>query len=217
MADRALTYFHMPHTRSSVGLALVYELGAPITVEVMNRAAGENRAPAYLAVNPLGKVPALIDGDVIVTEQVAIFLHLADRFSYGVLAPTLDDPLRGAYLRWMVFYAASFEPALVDKATKHAPPESSAPYGTFDAMLATLVAQLTAGPYMLGHRFTAADILWASALGWTTKFGMVPHLPEIDAYMARVLDRPCFARVAEDDTRWIGEHMAAQAEATGRD
>lgn len=209
MSPRPLTYYHMPQTRSSVGLALVYDLDAPVTVEVMNRQLGDNRAPDYLAINPLGKVPALRDGDEIVTEQVAIILHLADRFSLGDLAPALEDPLRGPYLRWMVFYAASFEPALVDKATQHAPPPGIAPYGSFDAMFAVLTDRLKAGPYILGDRFSAADILWGSAFDWTTKFGLVPHLPEVDAYMARVLERPCFARVAEDDARWIAEHAAA--------
>lgn len=213
MAEPTLTYFHMPHTRSSVALALIYEMGGPeglpLTLEVMNRSLGENRAPAFLAVNPLGKVPALLDGDTVVTEQVAIFIHLADRFSLGRLAPALDDPTRGAYLRWLAFYAGSFEPAVIDRAMKHQTPPGMAPYGDFDAMLATLTARLAAGRYILGDRFSAADILWALAIDWTTGFGLVPRLPEIEAYRARVGDRPSFARVTADDARWAAEHKAA--------
>lgn len=215
MAATTLTYFHMPQTRSSVALALIYELGGPeglpLTLEVMNRALGDNRAADYLAINPLGKVPALLDGDTVVTEQIAIFIHLADRFSLGKLAPALDDPARGAYLRWLVFYAGSFEPAVVDRALKHTVPPGIAPYGDFDTMLATLVARLAAGRYILGDRFSAADILWASALKWATGFGLVPRLPEIEAYMTRVGGRPCFARVEADDARWADEHKAAAA------
>jgi glutathione S-transferase len=209
-----MTFFHMPRTRSSVALALIYELDAPVTVKVLNRALGDNRAPDYLAVNPLGKVPALIDRGTVVTEQVAIFIHLADRFSPGDLAPALDDPDRGAYLRWLVYYAAAFEPAVTDHAAKHVPPAGYAPYGDYESMLAVLTARLAAGPYMLGGRFSAADILWCSALGWTTHFGIVPRSPEIVAYMERVGGRPCFARVAADDARWAAEHEAA-AKAAG--
>ena len=116
MTERPLTLFHSPHTRSSGVLALLEELGAPYTLEVIDRGQGQNAAPAYRAINPLGKVPALQGGSAIVTEQVAIFIHLADLFPDAGLAPAVTDQMRGPYLRWMVFYAAAFEPALVDKA-----------------------------------------------------------------------------------------------------
>ncbi len=117
----ALTLFHAPHTRSLGVLLLLEELGAPYELHVLDRGQDENRAPAFLAINPLGKVPALRDGEAIVTEQVAIFTYLADKFPAANLAPAIGDALRGPYLRWMVFYAAAFEPALVDRARGHGP------------------------------------------------------------------------------------------------
>jgi len=119
--QRGITFFHSPHTRSSSTAILLDELGAPHELRVLNMKAGEQRQPAYLAVNPLGKVPAILDGDTVVTEQVAIFIHLADRFPEAKLAPALDDPLRGAYLRWLVYYAACFEPALMDRGMQREP------------------------------------------------------------------------------------------------
>jgi glutathione S-transferase len=198
--DRRVTLYHSPHTRSTGTLILLEELGAPYDLHVLNMKAGEQRQPAYLAVNPMGKVPALRHGDAIITEQVAVYLYLADLFPKAGLAPQIGDPLRGPYLRWMVFYAACFEPAVVDRAAKHEPaPQTMSPYGDYDTMLNTVVAELTNGPYLLGERFTAADVLWGTALGWTTMFGLVPKLPEITAYVNRVGSRPAAARVQAKD------------------
>jgi glutathione S-transferase len=198
--DRRVTLYHSPHTRSTGALILLEELGAPYDLHVLNMKAGEQRQPAYLAVNPMGKVPALRHGDAIITEQVAVYLYLADMFPEAGLAPQIGDPLRGAYLRWMVFYAACFEPAVVDRAAKHEPaPQTMSPYGDYETMLNTVVAQLASGPYLLGERFTAADVLWGTALGWTTMFGLVPKLPEITAYVNRVGSRPAAARVQAKD------------------
>lgn len=195
----AVTLHHSPNTRSTGALILLEELGAPYDLHVMNMKAGENRAPAYLAINPLGKVPAVTHGDALVTEQVAVFLYLADLFPAAGLAPPIGDPLRGPYLRWMAFYGSSFEPALIDRSQKHAPPPSLAPYGDYDTMLATLVGQLEKGTYLLGERFSAVDVLWGTALRWTTMFGLVPELPVIAAYIERVGSRPAVARARAKD------------------
>jgi glutathione S-transferase len=198
--DRRVTLYHSPHTRSTGALILLEELGAPYDLHVLNMKAGEQRQPAYLAVNPMGKVPALRHGDAIVTEQVAVYLYLADMFPEAGLAPQIGDPLRGAYLRWMLFYAACFEPAVVDRAAKHEPaPQTMSPYGDYETMLNTVVAQLASGPYLLGERFNAADVLWGTALGWTTMFGLVPKLPEITAYVNRIGSRPAAAHVQAKD------------------
>lgn len=198
--DRRVTLYHSPHTRSTGALILLEELGAPYELHVLNMKAGEQRQPAYLAVNPMGKVPALRHGDAVITEQVAVYLYLADLFPKAGLAPQIGDPLRGPYLRWMVFYAACFEPAVVDRFRKNDPgPQTMSPYGDYDTMLNTLVAQLGKGPYLLGERFLAADVLWGTALGWTTMFEMVPKLPEITAYVNRIGSRPAAARVRAKD------------------
>lgn len=189
-----VTLFHSPNTRSTGALILLEELQADYHLHVINMKAGEQRGAAYLAINPMGKVPAIMHGGALVTEQVAVFLYLADLFPKNGLAPAIGDPLRGPYLRWMAFYGSCFEPALVDRAMKREPaPASTAPYGDYDTMLTTLTDQLARGPYLLGENFSAADVLWGTALTWTTAFKLVPDLPVIKAYMARVNARPSVA------------------------
>ncbi|WP_200305471.1 glutathione S-transferase family protein [Paracraurococcus ruber] len=196
----AITLFHAPNTRSSTVLALLEELGAPFALRLLDLQAGEGRSPEFLAVNPLGKVPTLLDGDTPVTEQVAICLHLADRFPQAGLAPAPDDPLRGRYLRWLVFYAASFEPAVIDRATQRDPaPQRMSPYGTYDAVMDAVAGMLTPGPYVLGERYSAADVVWGSALAWTLRFGIVPALPIFQDYAGRITARPAFQRARARD------------------
>ncbi len=198
--DRRITLYHSPNTRSSGTLILLEELGAPYDLHVLNLKAGEQRQAEYLAVNPMGKVPAIRHGDALVTEQVAISLYLADLFPEAKLAPAVSDPLRGPYLRWLVYYAACFEPALVDRAMKREPaPPAMCPYGDYDTMLNTLTDRLRQGPFILGERFSAADVLWGSALGWTTAFKLVPELPEIAAYVRQVGSRPAVERAKAKD------------------
>jgi glutathione S-transferase len=195
-----ITLFHSPNTRSTGVLTLLEELGAPYELHVLNMKAGEQRLAAYLAVNPMGKVPAILHGDVVVTEQVAVYLYLADLFPEAGLAPSLTDKRRGPYLRWMAFYAACFEPAAVDKAMKRDPgPAMMSPYGDFETVMSTLTARLEAGPYILGEKFSAADVLWGTALTWMTAFGIVPASPVIKAYVERASSRPAAVRVKEQD------------------
>ena len=195
-----LTLFHAPNSRSCAARALLEELGVPYDLHVLNLKKNEQRAPKYLAINPMGKVPAILHGDALVTEQPAIFVYLADLVPEAGLAPAPGEPLRGPYLRWLAFYGSSFEPAITDRAMKRDPtPPMMCPYGDFDTMLSTLTAQLRAGPYLLGERFSAADILWDSSLVWATMFKLVPELPEIMAYIDRVSSRPAVRRAAEAD------------------
>ena len=116
------------------------------------------------------------------------------------LAPPIGDPLRGPYLRWMAFYGSCFEPALIDKAQKREPATPSmSPYSDYDTMLKTLTDQLGRGSYLLGERFSAADVLWGTALSWTVMFGLVPELPVIQGYVARVNARPAVLRARAKD------------------
>jgi glutathione S-transferase len=192
---------------------LLEELGAPFELKILNMKAGEQRQPAYLAVNPLGKVPAILDGDALVTEQVAIFIHLADRFPDARLAPPIDDPLRGPYLRWLVYYAACFEPALMDKVNEQDPAPMQTPYGDYDSMLGVIETQLAKAPYLLGDTISAADILWGTAFNWVMMFGLVPKRPVFVDYAARIASRPAARRVEERDAALAAEHEAAAAAA----
>ena len=202
-----LTFFHAPQTRSGGVLILLEELGASYTLHLLNMKAGEQRQPAYLAVNPMGKVPALMHGDALVTEQVAVYLYLADLYPQAGLTPAIGDPLRGPFLRWLAFYGSSFEPALVDKSQGHAPPPAMAPYGDYDTTLKTLSDQLARGPYLLGERFTAADVLWGTALAWTTMFKLVPETRVIKAYIERVNARPAFVRAKAKDAALLASQQ----------
>jgi glutathione S-transferase len=207
-----VTLFHSPNSRSAGALTLLEELGIPYKLHILNMHVSEQRDPAYLAINPMGKVPAIKHGDVLVTEQVAIFIYLPDAFPQAGLAPPIGDPLRGPYLRWLVYYGSCFEPAVVDKAMKREPamPRMN-PYGDFDTMLKTLLDQLRKGPYVLGDRFSAADVLWGTALTWTTSFNLVPSGPEIRDYLARWQARPSFAKVKAKDAEITGQQQAAPA------
>ena len=156
-------------------------------------------------------MPTIRHGDAVVTEQGAIFLYLADLWPQAGLAPSIGDPLRGPYLRWLVFYGSSFEPAMVDRALKREPGQASTmPYGDVDTTVATLAAQLAQGPWILGERFTAADVLWGTALSWMLAFGLLPPEEPFKGYVARWNARPSVARVREIDARLA----AAQAPGT---
>jgi glutathione S-transferase len=213
--DRKVTLYHSPNTRSSGAFTLLEELGVPYELHVLNMKIGEQRKPRFLAINPMGKVPALKHGHALITEQVAIFLYLADLFPEARLAPPIGDPLRGPYLRWMVFYAACFEPAVIDNATQRDPaPMPMSPYGDFETMFKTLTDQLARGPYMLGQQFSAADVLWGGALTWTTMFKLVPELPVIKAYIERCGARPAVAKVKAKDAELAAAHEAAAQSAS---
>ena len=212
-SDTMLTFYHAPNTRSTGVRILLDELGADYKLAALDAKSGEHRLPAYLAVNPMGKVPAIVHGAALVTEQGAIYLYLADCFPAAGLAPPIGDPLRGPFLRWLFFYGSAFEPALVDRAMQRDPGGvAMSPYGSFDTMMGTLVAQLARGPFLLGKQFSAADVLWGTALGWTTRFKLVPEHPVFADYVARVGGRPSVARV-----RALDDALAAtQAAAAGR-
>lgn len=194
----SLEFFHNPHSRSNMVRALLEELGVDFQMHVIDFRNNEQLAPEYLAVNPMGKVPAIRHEGTVVTETVAIFIYLADRFGQAGLAPALDDPARGSYLRWLVFYAACFEPAVGDRAMKREPaPRMQSPYGDFNTTLKTLHEQLATGPWLLGDTFSAADVLWGNAFRFVTEFGLIEPTPVIADYVQRVMSRPAEARVLE--------------------
>jgi len=208
-SDR-ITLYYSPQTRATGTRVLLEELGAPYDLHILNMKAGEQRKPAYLAINPLGKVPAIRHRDGLVTEQVAIYIYLADLFPQAGLTPALDDPRRGPYLRWIAYYGSSFEPALIDKFMKHAPaPVTQSPYSDYETMLGALEAQLAKGPYLLGERMTVADILWGVAFNWTMMFGLVPKKDVFVRYAERIASRPAFQRISADDDAMAAQHAAA--------
>jgi len=208
-ASRHVTLFHSPQSRSAGALVLLDELAADYELHILNLKKGEQRRADYLAINPMGKVPAIVHDGALVTEQGAVYAYLADLYSEAGITPAIGDPLRGPYLRWLFYYGSSFEPALIDKSLKRAPaPASTSPYGDYDTMLKTLTDQLAGGPFLLGERFTAADVLWGTALRWTTMFKLVPESPVLAGYIGRVTSRPAFARAGKIDADLVAAQGA---------
>ncbi|MDQ2928037.1 MAG: glutathione S-transferase family protein [Caldimonas sp.] len=198
--DRKVTFFHSPQSRSAGTLILLEELGANYEIHALDFKKGEQRQAAYLAINPMGKVPAIVHRGALVTEQGAVYVYLADLYPEAGLTPAIGDALRGPYLRWLFYYGSSFEPALIDRSMKREPaPPSTSPYGDYDSMLKILFDQLEKGPFLFGDRFTAADVLWGTALRWTTMFKLVPETPAVKAYIERVTSRPAAQRAAKID------------------
>ena len=209
-ASRHVTLFHSPQSRSAGALILLEELGADYELHVLDLKKGEQRRADYLAINPMGKVPAIVHDGALVTEQGAVYAYLADLYPEAGITPAIGDPLRGPYLRWLFYYGSSFEPALVDRSLKREPaPASTSPYGDYETMLKTLTDQLAAGQFLLGERFTAADVLWGTALRWTTMFKLVPETPVVTGYIARVTSRPAVARAAKIDAELVAAQNAA--------
>jgi glutathione S-transferase len=206
-SDRQITLFHIPNSRSTGVLMLLKELDADYKLHVLNVKKNEQRGAEYLAINPMGKVPAIRHGDELITEQVAIFLYLTDLYPEANLAPKIGDPLHGSYLRWMVYYGTCFEPAIVDQSNKRkAISPLSSPYSDFDTMLNILTDRLAQGDYFLGDNFTALDVLWGRAFAYVTMFEIVPLLPVIKSYIDRINIRPAAIWVKEKDA----ELLAAQ-------
>lgn len=199
-SERKLIHFHAPQSPSASVRWLIEELEAPHELRVLNLKKGEHKMPEFLAINPMGKVPTIMHGDTVVTENAAITIYLADAFPARGLAPALDDPLRGAYLRWIVFNPSAIEPAVVDKAlNREKGPSSMLPYGDYDTTIGTLAGQLAKGPWILGDRFTAADVLLGTSVRWMLMFKLMPELPEFTSYVSRLTERPAFQRATEAD------------------
>lgn len=212
--DRHLIFYHAPRSRSAGARMLLEELNADYELHAFDLPAGKHHLPDYLGINPMGKVPALRHGDAVITEQAAVYLYAAELYPEAGMSPAVGDPLRGPYLRWMVFYGSCLEPAIVDRSLNRLPAAySTSPYGDFETVINTISAQLAKGPYLLGERFTAADVLWGAALNWTTMFKLVPETPVVRAYIDRILARPAIQRAQAADAALAAEYDKARAAA----
>jgi glutathione S-transferase len=191
-----LTLYHASPSRSSIARWMLEEIGEPYDLHVLSLAKGEQRAPDYLAVNPMGKVPTLKHGDTVITEAAAICTYLADEFPQARLNVPVGDPRRGTYLRWLFFAPSCIEPAITDRAfpRKEEPRRGMLGYGDFDTVMAVVAAAVEPGPYLMGEQFTAADVVLGSTLRWGMMFGVLPKRPEFVAYVGRLEQRPALKR-----------------------
>jgi glutathione S-transferase len=192
-----IVLYHSVASRSVIPLWLLIELGVPYRIENTDIRSRQQKRPEYLKINPMGKVPALKDGDVVVTEVPAINLYLADKYGYGTLAPRIEDPARGAYLRWSVFSTAVFEPAIWLPPATTAADASGQGWGHRDTVIEIMDRALSASSYLLGEHFSAADVTLGGvfAMAWFNK--KLPDLPSFAAYNARLADRPALKRAGE--------------------
>ncbi len=210
--DHQITLFYSPQTRATGARVLLEELQVPYDLHVLNMKTGEQRQPAYLAINPLGKVPAVRVGETLVTEQGAIYLYLADLFPESGLAPALTDPDRGAYLRWLFIYGSCFEPAVVDRFMKREPGSmNETPYASYESLIDMLEEALKTGPYLLGERFHGSG----PALGDRAALDDdvrpcrgTPRLPGIHGADRQPRQHP---EGSADDAAMVAEHEAIAA------
>ncbi len=199
--DEIVVYTH-PQSRGRIVRWMLEEVGQPYRTEVLGY--GEDmKSPAYLAINPMGKVPAIVHRGVVVTEAAAICGYLADAFPQAGLAPAQDDPLRGSYFRWLFFAAGPVEAAVSAKAFGLlAPPDKAGMvgYGSFERMADTLEkAAAGAAPWLLGERFSAADVYLGSQVLWGTMFKTLPEREAFAGYGERLRARPAWQRAAALD------------------
>jgi glutathione S-transferase len=201
MPDRNdLILYHIAPSRSSIVLWTLEEIGEPYDVHLLNFKGGEHHEAAYLAINPMGKAPALDHRGVIITEGAAICCYLAETFPQAGLQVPPGDARRAGYLKWLFFSGSCLDPAMVDKMSGREPaPPHMAGWGDFERVIGVITTALAKGPYLLGDQFTAADIVIGAGLHWGLMFGIVPQNPEILAYTARLQDRPAFKRMTERD------------------
>ncbi|MFD0987495.1 glutathione S-transferase family protein [Methyloligella solikamskensis] len=197
----SLTLYHAAPTRSSIARWMLEELGEPYELEVLDLQSGIQRQAEYRKINPMGKVPALRHGDAVVTEVAAICTYLADEFPEAGLNVPVGDPARGQYLKWLFFSPGCLEPAMTDQAypRKEEPFSGTLGYGSFDLVLDVLREAVSEGEYLLGDRFTAADVVLGSTLRWGMMFGLLHQMQELEAYVERLVARPALQRTLSLD------------------
>lgn len=186
----SLVLYHHPWSRAATVVWMLEEVGQPYALHFVDLQRGEQKEQAHRARNPMGKLPVLEDGPVRVSETAAIGLYLADRYAPGRLAPTPDDPDRGAFLRWCFFAPSVVEPGCMAHAASWAFRPGQAGWGSWEELLATLEEGLSPGPWLLGERFSMADVILGATLRWMLRFQMIDALPTLTAYAERLGQRP---------------------------
>jgi len=199
MAD--LTLYHASPSRSSVVLWMLEEVGQPYDLKLLSLKQGDNLKPDYLAINPMGKVPALKHGDTVITEAAAICTYLADEFPQAKLNIPIGAPGRGVYLKWLFFGPSCIEPAVIDRAAprKEAARRGMLGYGDFDTVMNVAAQAVAKGPWLMGEQFTAADVIIGSNIRFGMMFKMIPERKEFTGYTARIAARPAAQRAEAKD------------------
>jgi glutathione S-transferase len=210
MSDEVVLYYN-PMSRARIAHWMLEEVGVPYRMELVSFDKGEHKKPGFLAVNPMGKLPALIHRGTAVTEAAAICAYLADAFPAAALAPALGSTERGTYYRWMFFGAGCVEPALLDRMMSRPAPQrpSANGYGCYEDTVNTLEKAVAPGPFILGDRFSAVDVYIGSQIGFGMMMKSLEPRPGFASYMARIGERPAYKRANEQ-----AEKFTAQMKAT---
>jgi glutathione S-transferase len=207
MADELVLYTH-PMSRGRIARWMLEEVGQPYRTDVLDYG-GKMKSPEYLAINPMGKVPAIRHGDTVITECAAICAYLADAFPQAKLAPPPGDRLRGPYYRWLFFAAGPLEAAVTNKGMGFEVPPDRKPmsgYGSYADVLAAIDGLLSRQDYCAGDHFTAADVYLGSHVGWGMQFGSLEKRASFEKYWQRVSSRPAARRANEIDDALMPKH-----------
>lgn len=202
----SIVLYHHPFSRAAGVVWMLEEVGVPYELRFVDLMAGAHKAPEILALNPMGKLPILVDGEAVVTEAAAIGLYLADRYSSGKLAPALDDPARGTYLRWSLFSPSVIEPGAMAKAAGWTFKEGQAGWGNHDAMLSAMESALATRAFILGDQFSMADCIFGGTVRFMLGFKMLEPRPAFTSYVERLNARPALQRADKRNEAVRAEH-----------
>jgi glutathione S-transferase len=193
----SIVLYHHPFSRAANAIWMLEELGVPYELHYVDILAGGQKQPDVLALNPMGKLPILKDGETVVTESAAIGLYLADKYSYGTLAPKVDDPARAAYLRWSFFAPSVIEPAASAKMSGWTVKEGQVGWGNYDSMIAAIESAIVGKDFVLGKTFSMADVIFGGTLNYMLTFKIIEPRPSFTAYAERITARPAAQRAKQ--------------------
>ena len=190
----SIVLYHHPFSRAANVVWMLEEVGVDYEIRNVDIMKGAHKAPDLVSLNPMGKLPTLTDGDTVVTESAAIALYLADRYAYGRLAPPVDDPRRGSYLRWSLFAPSVIEPGAMAKLAGWTFKDSQAGWGAYESMLAAMESAIADRDFVLGDQFSMADVIFGGTLRYMLAFKMIEPRPSFAAYAERLAARPALQR-----------------------
>ncbi|MBL4685987.1 MAG: glutathione S-transferase family protein [Nannocystaceae bacterium] len=202
----SVTLFHHPFSRAATTIWMLEEVGIDYDMRFVDLMKGEHKTPELLALNPMGKLPILTDGEQVVTEGAAIGLYLADKYASGRLAPALDDPARGTYLRWSLFAPSVIEPGASAHGAGWDFKPQQAGWGSYEVMLDTMESAITGRDYILGETFSMADVIFGGTVRFMLRFDMIESRPAFVTYSQRLSDRPAAKKAAAINEAAMREH-----------
>jgi len=202
----SIVLYHHPFSRAAGTLWMLEEAGVPYELRFVDIMKGAHKAPEIVRLNPMGKLPTLVDGDMVVTENAAIALYLADRYAYGKLSPRVEDASRGTYLRWSFFAPSVIEPGLTAKTSGWAFKPSQAGWGVYEDMIAAMESAIGDRKFLLGDTFSMADVVFGGTLRFMLQFKMLEARPAFTAYAERLGERPALQRADAKNAAIRAEH-----------